>query len=108
VTFVKGKVARITEDPATKDLLVEAEDTLDGKRVTARADLAVLATGMKPEAPDAGFPEEWAFDAHGFLAEPLPPGVFVAGVARRASEVAGCVRDATGAALKAIGCIGME
>jgi quinone-modifying oxidoreductase subunit QmoA len=32
VTFIKGKAARITEDPATKDLVVEAEDTLDGKR----------------------------------------------------------------------------
>jgi quinone-modifying oxidoreductase subunit QmoA len=108
VTFVKGKVARVTEDPATRDLLVEAEDTLDGKRVTARANLVVLATGMQPEARDAGLPESVTFDAHGFLAEPLPEGIFVAGVARRAQEVAACVRDATGAALRAISRIGME
>jgi quinone-modifying oxidoreductase subunit QmoA len=108
LTLIKGKAARITEDPATKDLVVEAEDTLDGKLVQTRANMAVLATGMQPEAPDAGFPETWALDAHGFLAEPLPPGVFIAGVARRAQEVAGSVRDATGAALKAIACVGME
>jgi quinone-modifying oxidoreductase subunit QmoA len=108
VTLIKGKAARITEDPATKDLVVEAEDTLDGKRVTMRANMAVLATGMVSEAPNAGLPESWALDAHGFVADPLPPGVFAAGSARRPQEVAACVRDATGAALKAIGCIGME
>jgi quinone-modifying oxidoreductase subunit QmoA len=108
LTLVKGKVARVTEDPATGDLVVEAEDTLDGKRVTARANMVVLATGMKSEAQDAGFPEEWTLDQHGFLAEPLPDGVFAAGVASRPQEVSGCVKSATGAALKAIGCIGME
>jgi quinone-modifying oxidoreductase, subunit QmoA len=108
VTLIKGKAARITEDPATKDLVVEAEDTLDGKRVTMRANMAVLATGMVSEASAAGLPAAWTLDAHGFVADPLPAGVFAAGTARRPQEVAACVRDATGAALKAISCIGME
>jgi quinone-modifying oxidoreductase subunit QmoA len=108
LTLVKGKVARITEDPATHDLIVEAEDTLDGNRVTARVGMVVLATGMQSEAADAGFPESWTLDQYGFLADPLPDGVFAAGVASRPQEVSGCVKSATGAALKAIGRIGME
>jgi len=113
VTFVKGKVARISEDPATGAVTLEAEDTLSGRRVTATADLAVLATGIAPEAADAGFPGDWATDAHGFFPTAAAPepgeapvgaaaGVFGAGCAKRPGEVSASVKDATAAVLKAI------
>ena len=58
VQVMKGKVAKIVEDPATQDLLVEAEDILSAEKIQLRVDLVVLATGMvsslsqgKPEGP---------------------------------------------------------
>jgi len=42
------------------------------------------------------------FDEHGFALENRAAGVFVAGVAHRPADVVTTVRDATGAALKAI------
>ena len=48
VSFVKGKVAKIEEDPATKDVIVTVEDTLSGKKIQSRHDMVVLATGMEP------------------------------------------------------------
>jgi len=109
VTMVKGKVAEITEDPATGRVTLVAEDTLTGKKVRAVADLAVLATGLEPEAKTAGFPASWKVDEHGFLPASSPftgdgvaPGVFAAGTAKRPGEVSGAVKDATGSVLKAV------
>lgn len=103
VSFTKGKVAKITEDLGTGALSLEAEDTLDGKRITFVADLAVLATGLDPEAKSAGFPAEWKLDASGFLIGNVP-GVFAAGCAKRPGDVAASTRDSTGVALKASWC----
>ena len=52
--LIKGKVAKITEDAASGDLVVEAEDTLSGERVSQKVDLVVLATGIVPA--DAAVP----------------------------------------------------
>ena len=116
VHFVKGKVAKVIADPAgTGDLIVEADDMLggftslpDGKLSGAKrqvnVDLVVLATGMEPSlsgaAPIPGLAVE--FDEHGFALENRDAGIFVAGVAHRPADVVTTVRDATGAALKAI------
>jgi quinone-modifying oxidoreductase subunit QmoA len=67
-------------------------------------DLVVLATGMVPstagDGPIPGLPVE--YDEYGFALENRAAGVFVAGVAHRPADVVTSVRDATGAALKAI------
>jgi len=102
--LVKGKVARVAEDPATHALVVEAEDTLSGTPVAQAVDLVVLATGMVPSdtsgiAVDGGL----RADTHGFLTKEQPQGgVLVAGCAARPTDVATCVRDATGAVMKAL------
>ena len=102
--LVKGKVAKITEDGATKGLVVQAEDTLSGSPVMQSVDLVVLATGIVPTdvsgiAIDGGFQK----DEHGFLIrEQSRNGVLAAGCAVRPTDVATCVRDATGAVMKAL------
>ena len=49
VSFVKGKVAKISEDPAaSKNLILDVEDTLSGENLHAQFDLVVLATGVVP------------------------------------------------------------
>ena len=102
--LTKGKVARITEDPATHRLTVEAEDALAGVPVRRQADLVVLATGMAP-AGDGGVQVDQPLgrDELGFLTdEPQSGGMFAAGCAHRPTDVATCVRDATAAALKSL------
>lgn len=105
VQLIKGKVAKISEDAATGDLVVEAEDTLSGERISQQVGLVVLATGIVPM--DAGVrleaDGELQRDGQGFLTNDQPlAGLLAAGCAKRPVEVAASVRDATGAALKAL------
>ena len=104
VHFIKGKVAKVARDRATGDMVVEADDMLSGGKTRVPVDLVVLATGMVPSVSEAegipGLPVE--YDEYGFALENREAGVFVAGVAHRPADVVTTVRDATGAALKAI------
>lgn len=102
VTMIKGKVAKIEEDTATGGVTLVAEDTLSGEKVHAKADLAVLATGLVPEAADAAFAAGFRKDEFGFLEAGASEGVFAAGCAKRPGEVSGATKDATAAALKSI------
>ena len=44
VTFIKGKVAKISEEPESKDLTLDVEDTLSGENLHQKFDMVVLAT----------------------------------------------------------------
>lgn len=100
LTLTKGKVARIEPENGEDRLVVEAEDILSGSRVRQAVDLVVLATGMVPNLPDFG--DHMSPDQDGFLLERTDKGLLAAGCIKHPSEVAESVRDATGAALKAI------
>ena len=104
--LIKGKVAKITEDAASGDLTVEAEDTLSGERISQKVDLVVLATGIVPTDASAVRVEVGGGlqrDEHGFLTNDQPlAGMLAAGCAKRPVDVAASVRDATGTALKAL------
>ena len=101
LSLIRGKVARISEDPETKDLIVEAEDTISGKMVKERVEMVVLATGIVPETAESKIPAEINYDDYGFII-PGTPGIHAAGCSKRPADVATSVRDATGAAMKAI------
>jgi quinone-modifying oxidoreductase subunit QmoA len=104
IDLIRGKVAKVTAVP-TGDLVLEAEDTLSGRRVSPTVSLVVLATGMVPAAADAKIECGAALerDRHGFLADKQPqPGLLAVGCAKRPVDVAACVRDATGVALRAV------
>lgn len=103
IELVKGKAAKVEQDAATGELLVTAEDVLNNKKVTARVDLLVLATGIVPNT--AGLPEQFTRDEFNFLVNaPGKTGVYSAGCVRRPEEVSATVQDGTGAALKAFQC----
>ncbi|MFA5078247.1 MAG: CoB--CoM heterodisulfide reductase iron-sulfur subunit A family protein [Dehalococcoidia bacterium] len=99
-SLVRGKVSKISEDPATGDLIIEAEDTSLGKMVRQRVDMAVLATGIAPmgTGPSIGNAAE---DGHGFAVRDAP-GIFAAGCAKRPMDVSSSIRDATGTVLKSM------
>ena len=99
--MVKGKVGKVEEDPNTHDLLVTAEEVLTGTKLTQKFSLVVLATGIVPQTD--GIPLKLARDEFGFVTNGTP-GVFAVGCAKRPEEVSAVIRDATGAALKALQC----
>jgi len=101
VHLVKGKIARVTEDPATRDVVVEAEATASGAISRVQVDMLVLATGMMPSTAKEKIPGLGAAcDEDGFLLD--GPGVYGAGCVKKPLDVSTSVQDATGAALKAI------
>lgn len=101
--LIRGKAAVVEENPATGDLLVTAEDTLTGQKQTMNFELVVLATGMVPQT--GGLPAAFSRDECGFLIGANGrAGLNAAGCVHRPGEVSSVVRDATGAALKALQC----
>lgn len=103
VTFTKGKVARITEDEANGDVIVEAEDILSGKKIKVKFDMVVLATGMVPSTKTAKIPGDIAYTPEGFVAAAaLKKGITAVGTLKSPVDVARSVQDATGAAIKSI------
>ncbi len=103
VSFVKSKIAKITQDPATGDVILEGEDTQAGKPIKIQADMAVLATGMVPNTLETKVPADIAYDDYGFIASDSGvPGIFGVGTAKRPNDVSSCVQSGTAAAIKAI------
>ena len=100
VRFVKGKVGKVRAG-AGGALVLRVEDVEAGRILDAEADLVVLATGMVP-AGNRELPVPLARDGDGFVLDDRGARLFVAGVARRPEDVAASVRDATGAAAKAV------
>lgn len=103
VSVMKGKVAKIIEDPTSKQLIVEAEDILSAQIFRVKVDLVVLATGMVPSMEEKKPAAEVGYDKdHFVLPDESAPGIYAAGCARGPVDVAASVQDATAAALKAI------
>ena len=102
IHFHRGKVARITEVPGSKNVILEAENTLTGEIVKTEVEMAVLATGMVPNNVDNPPPVSTVLDEDGFFAPDSETGVLGVGVASRPLDVSGSVQEATGTALKAL------
>jgi quinone-modifying oxidoreductase, subunit QmoA len=101
VTLIKGKVGKV-ERGEHGVLRLKVEDVANGRLLSAEADLVVLATGMVPGLAGDPLPFPVSLDSDGFGLDSPESGLTVAGVARRPEDVAASVRDATGAAAKAL------
>jgi quinone-modifying oxidoreductase subunit QmoA len=99
VSFIKGKVAKVTQDSASDDVVVEAEDMLDGGKTRVKVDMVVLATGMEPSGAGGKIPGV-SYAEEGFAAS--GKGIFAAGCTKSPLDVSKSVQDATGAALRAL------
>jgi quinone-modifying oxidoreductase subunit QmoA len=103
VVFIKSKIANISEDEETGDLLLEGENTRTGEQIRMTFDMVVLATGMVPNKLDLETPPDVSYDEYGFMTyDPEKPGIYGAGCVRRPTDVASSVQDATASALRAI------
>lgn len=99
--LIKGKVSKVQEEPTTKDLIISAEDISLGRVTREKVDMVVLATGIVPNDKRFIAPDKIAYDDYGFFVSGAP-GIYAAGCAKRPADVSTSVREATGAALKAI------
>jgi heterodisulfide reductase subunit A2 len=98
-TYIKGRVAEITEKPGG-DLVLRYEDIENGGGIVeAEYDLVVLAVGVQPNADAGQLFEvgELGLDEWNYVDEPEEdldpgrtsiPGVFVAGAASGAKDIA--------------------
>ena len=103
VFFIKGKVAEVSEDPATGDVTLVAENAVTGEKTRQTVDMAVLATGMQPTAVNAKLPADLNYTADGFVINDFEKGgMFAAGCANKPADVVSSNQNATGMALKAI------
>lgn len=103
ITFIKSKIANITEDEETGALMLEGENTNTGEQIRMNFDLVVLATGMVPNKISIAPSANVSCDEYGFLTyDPEKAGIYGAGCVRRPTDVASSVQDATAASLKAI------
>jgi quinone-modifying oxidoreductase subunit QmoA len=103
IFLIKGKVAEVQEDPATKHITVVAENAVTGEKIKEELDMAVLATGMEPNTAETKLPAEVSYDPDGFVLSDLDKGgMFATGCAVKPLDVVSSNQHATGMALKAI------
>lgn len=103
VSFIKSKIANISEEPDTRNLILEGENTRTGEQIVMNFDLVVLATGMVPNRIGTEIASDVPHDEYGFVTNQSErPGIYGVGCVRMPTDVASCVQDATAGALKAI------
>ncbi len=107
VKLIKGKVAKVHEDPATGGVIVEAEDIYGGGKIRESFDLCVLATGMEPMIGDVKLPSDVKINENGFAVMGKDQkGIYAVGCTKDPVDVAKSVQSASAAALKAIQTVG--
>ena len=105
VRYVRGRVAKVVEDPVTKEVSLTYE-TDDGKLATETFDMVVLSVGLEPpkSSPDLAKVLGIELDEQGFVkTSTFAPmlttryGVFVAGAASAPKDIPESVAQASGA-----------
>jgi len=102
VHFVKSKVASITLDEKSGDLILNGVDTEGYHRYATQHDLVVLAIGMEPESNGIKLPDDLITDSSGFIEGAADGGQFAAGAAGSPLDVNRATQSAAAAALRAI------
>jgi quinone-modifying oxidoreductase subunit QmoA len=103
VFWIKGKVAEVSEDPASKNITVVAENAVTGEKIHQEVEMAVLATGMQPTTATDRLPADLRYNPDGFILNDYDAGgMFGAGCANKPADVVSSNQNATGMALKAI------
>ncbi|MGO9614657.1 MAG: FAD-dependent oxidoreductase [Dissulfurispiraceae bacterium] len=98
VSLIKGKVAKIVQDDASDDVIVEAEDMLSGEKTRVKVDIAVLATGMEPAGATSKI--QGVNYEEGFALS--KKGIYSVGCSKNPMDVAKSAQDSTGAVVRAL------
>jgi quinone-modifying oxidoreductase subunit QmoA len=103
VIFTKGKVAGITEETGTGDVIVEAEDIYGRGKSKVKFDMVVLATGMEVSTKVSKVGVDIPYTPDGLVNDAgLKKGIYALGTLKSPVDVARSVQDATGAAIRCI------
>ncbi len=113
ISFIKGKVARVEEDPITKNLQCLVEDMSGNRHLVLEADLVVLSSAAVPTRGTEKVSETLKLErgSDGFFREfharldPIStkvPGIFIAGFAQGPKAIEFSVSQGKGAAASAI------
>ena len=106
ISFIKGKVAKISHLQSNGDLRLAVEDTLSGQNLYPVFDMVVLSTGVVPNSTLYKRSLNLDCDAYGFIdGESQRDGVYAVGCAKQPCDVSRATKDAANAALKAIQCL---
>ncbi len=110
VSYHRGRVCNITEDPETKDVILHLFNFDTQEVEDLRVDLAILSPALIPSAGTEKLTKmlEIETDENGFLIEKEltlinetnKPGIFVAGFAQGPKDIPDTVAQASGAAAK--------
>ncbi|MBN2347356.1 MAG: CoB--CoM heterodisulfide reductase iron-sulfur subunit A family protein [Bacteroidales bacterium] len=98
ITLIKGKVGNVEKNSETENLIVEAENILEGKKIKHTADLVVLATGIVSNE----LPLNLLTTQDGFLSDDQQEGIHAISCSKKPMDVSSSVKEATAVALKAI------
>ncbi len=124
VNYMRGRVAKISENPDTKALTLTYENTESGQLRKSEFDMVILAVGIKPSRLEPAIPiavkvvkeagtegplalqveEDRFLKLENPYIDPVAttiPGIFVAGVAAGAKDIPDSVMQASAAAMKA-------
>ena len=119
--YVRGLPGSVTEDPATHELIVHAENTLTGRQDLYRFDMLVLAVGMVPRKAAGNGKRSvdeilsLSHTADGFVMEAHPKlkpvdaptrGIYFAGCVESPKDVKDSVTQAGAAASRASNLLG--
>ena len=113
VRYIRGLPGSIQEDPKTKDLILTVEDTATNQLEKHRAEMVVLAVGVKPPQDMKTIQEMLALqkNSDGFYLEAHPKlqpvdsatrGIFFAGCAEGPKDIKDAVTQASAAAARAV------
>ncbi|HAM52662.1 MAG TPA: heterodisulfide reductase subunit A [Nitrospiraceae bacterium] len=107
VILTKGKVAGVTEDPVTKDVIVDVEDVYGGNKIKVAFDMVVLATGMVPATQEMKISKDISYTPDGFVdMTTAKKGIYAVGTLKSPVDVARSAQDATGVVIKSIQSLG--
>ena len=112
VEFIRGRPAKLSQDPQTKSIKIRAEETLLGKITERVFDLVVLSTGLRPAEGSIKIGKVLSLTTSpdGFFAEAHPKlrpvdtamdGIFIAGCAQGPKDIPDSVAQAKAAASSA-------
>jgi len=112
VEFIRGRPAKLSENPDTKSITIRAEETLLNKITERDFDLVVLSVGLQPSEGSKKIAKTLSLTTSpdGFLAEAHPKlrpvdtamdGIYIAGCAQGPKDIPDSVAQAKAAASSA-------
>ena len=108
IRFIRGRPAKVEENPTTKNLTLTYEDTSEGRFKKMEVDMVVLAVGVKinPLEPftHMDFDKDGYIKLLNYYSDPVSTtvgGIYVAGVVAGAKDIPDSVTQASAAAVRA-------